>query len=188
MFHSEHLNLRTLQPIASSHDYELTLTGQVLRLRYPNILLPDSSTNEPASNGFFEFQIDQLPDVELESEITNQAAIYFDFNEPVITNTVLHTVGKDFLNVSSSTNELLAEEIVSLYPNPVNDIFIIEIKKNAYLASTLKIFNTSGSMVQEIQLNESKQTIELDAEYDGMYFYKIEQNGTSVAEGKLIKY
>ena len=185
---SEHLNLRTLQPIASSHNYELTLTGKVLRLHYPNILLPDSTTNEPASNGFFEFQIDQLSDVALESEITNRAAIYFDFNEPVITNTVLHTVGKDFLETTSSAVELNAEGTVLIYPNPLSDILSIEIKKDAYLPSTLKIFSTSGKLVQKIQLNENRQSIELSNECVGMYFYRIEHNGATVSDGKLVKH
>lgn len=184
---SEHLNLRTLKPIASSHNYELTLTENILTLNYPNILLPDSTTNEPASNGFFEFEISQLPNVELESEITNRAGIYFDFNEPVITNTVMHTVGKDFLNGSTSTQDILVEGVVLMYPNPLKDILSIEIREEVYLPSNLKIFNTSGNLIQQFKLNESKQTIELDTEDSGMYFYKIEHNGVSVAEGKIVK-
>lgn len=185
---SQYLDVRTLEPIASSHDYELTLTENVLSLQYSNILLPDSTTNEPASNGFFEFQIDQLPNVELESEITNRAGIYFDFNEPIITNTVLHTVGKDFIEETSSAIELIGKGEVSMYPNPLNDILSIEMKDNAYLPSTLKIFNTSGKLVKQIQLKEVNQTIKLTNENSGMYFYKIEYNGTSVSEGILVKY
>jgi len=125
--------------------------------------------------------------VELESEITNRAGIYFDFNDPVITNTVLHTVGKDFLEVSTAIKELSAGGAVMIYPNPLNDIFSIEMKNVTHLPSTLKIFDTAGELIQQTQLIESKQTIELSADLGGMYFYKVVHNGVSVAEGKLVK-
>ena len=106
----------------------------------------------------------------------------------MITNTVLHTIGKDFLEVSTSSRDLLSEQAVLTYPNPSKDIFNIEINNENYLPGILKIFDISGNLVRLIELTESKQTIDLGAEYGGMYFYKIEHNGASVAEGKLMKF
>jgi len=37
----------------------------------------------------------------LETDILNNAAIYFDFNEPVITNTTQHRVGINFVTVGA---------------------------------------------------------------------------------------
>jgi len=67
-----------------------------LTIDFPYILLPDSTTNKFGSNVFIEFFIDQLHDVELETEILNRAGFYFDFSDPIITNTVLHTIEKEF--------------------------------------------------------------------------------------------
>ena len=51
-------------------------------------MLPDSSVNQVGSQGFFKFQIplrNALPDASL---ITNSADIYFDYNPPILTNSV----------------------------------------------------------------------------------------------------
>lgn len=77
----------------SSHPNLFRIYGpRVIEWVFPGIMLPDSNTNEPLSKGFVSFRVDQLPDLSPGTEITNNASIYFDFNDPVITNTYLHTV------------------------------------------------------------------------------------------------
>ena len=61
-------------------------------LLFHNILLPDSTTNEPASHGFFTFEIMAKEGLEDFTSIENTAGIYFDYNQPVITNTVRNTL------------------------------------------------------------------------------------------------
>ncbi len=88
------LDITTIQPSTSSHHYEFEyLGGQVAKWTFNNILLVDSTTNESASHGFFTFNIQQKTANPIGTIIENNAAIYFDFNEPIITNTVFHTVG-----------------------------------------------------------------------------------------------
>lgn len=86
---SEELNWETFEPGASSHPYEATLydDGQAA-FHFRNILLPDSTTNEPGSHGFVQFEIEALPGLDENTPIENTAGIYFDFNPPIITNTV----------------------------------------------------------------------------------------------------
>jgi hypothetical protein len=47
----------------------------------------DSNSNEPLSHGFVRYRIQPKTNLSAGDSITNFAAIYFDFNEPVITNT-----------------------------------------------------------------------------------------------------
>ena len=55
---SEHLDITSLQMGASSHGYTYTIDGEgVLKVRFDHILLPDSTTNELASHGFFKYKI-----------------------------------------------------------------------------------------------------------------------------------
>ena len=76
-----------------SHPYTVTLQNDnILVFRFDNINLPDSMTNEPESHGFVTYSIQTQPGLPLGTAIHNSAAIYFDFNEPVMTNTTLHTV------------------------------------------------------------------------------------------------
>jgi len=95
---SRFLDVSTFQPLAASHDYEVEVQKEnILKFNFNDIQLVDSLKNEPLSHGFIRFSIEQQRDVPLGTVIPNEAAIYFDFNEPVITNTTEHTVGKDFI-------------------------------------------------------------------------------------------
>jgi len=84
------LDYSTLHVTGASHPYEVTLdenTGRMMFL-FDNILLPDSSTNEIESHGFFQYQIRNRSGLAENTFIQNYANIYFDFNPPIITNTV----------------------------------------------------------------------------------------------------
>ncbi len=90
---STDLNIFTVQSGVSSHPYQFRMYGpRVLEWRFNTILLPDSTTDEPGSNGFVMFKVQQVPDLPFGTVIENTANIYFDFEEPVITNTYFHTV------------------------------------------------------------------------------------------------
>lgn len=85
---SEDLDWATFRPGSSSHAYEATLHDDgLLEFHFRDILLPDSTTNEPGSHGFVQFEISALPGLSEETVIENTAGIYFDFNPPIITNT-----------------------------------------------------------------------------------------------------
>jgi uncharacterized repeat protein (TIGR01451 family) len=83
------LDWSSLQVISTSHPCKTTLNeyGKLL-FQFDNILLPDSSVNELASQGFVKFSIQHLPNLSENTEIKNQAAILFDFNPPIVTNTI----------------------------------------------------------------------------------------------------
>ncbi|MCP9237431.1 MopE-related protein [Lewinella sp. JB7] len=92
---SDHLDLNTFTPIAASHPYSTRVSeGGYVTFDFGDIELPDSTTNPQGSQGFVTFEI--RPDSLLAdfTRIENKAAIYFDFNRPVITNTVVSTIVK----------------------------------------------------------------------------------------------
>jgi len=87
------LDLFSVVSGASSHSYDFEMYGQgILQWTFRDIQLPDSTTDEPGSNGFVKFKVRPRADIPLGTPIHNTSAIYFDFNEPIITNTTLHTV------------------------------------------------------------------------------------------------
>ncbi|MFK7774419.1 MAG: FG-GAP-like repeat-containing protein [Saprospiraceae bacterium] len=92
---SEHLDLATLNVRSSSHEYFYEINAdRELKITYATIELPDSTTNLDESQGFIEYSISPKTDVPFGSVIENTAYIYFDFNAPIITNTVFHTIQK----------------------------------------------------------------------------------------------
>ena len=115
------LDLNTLQVLASSHDMVVErLDSVTLAFVFDDIHLPDSSSSVAASQGFVQFEIAQKPDVTLGAIIRNRAAIYFDFNAPVITNSVFRTVNDPLpecpdVMATSDVNETLDFEVS---PNP----------------------------------------------------------------------
>ncbi|MBL7776642.1 MAG: hypothetical protein JNK89_11610, partial [Saprospiraceae bacterium] len=116
-----------LRPGASSHPYAWSVSGAgVLTVTFSNIALPDSNVNEPASHGFVQFRIAQRRDNPLGAIIENSAAIYFDFNEPVITGTVYHTVGKEFLPTSTK-NPPPGQKQLHIFPNPAVQRSIVQL-------------------------------------------------------------
>lgn len=90
---SEWLDLNTVNVVGKSHEmFTEVLPGNVLKFVFNDIYLPDSTSNEPESHGYVIFEVKPIAAAPLGSVIENNTAIYFDFNEPVITNTVINTL------------------------------------------------------------------------------------------------
>ncbi|HZG01736.1 MAG TPA: T9SS type A sorting domain-containing protein [Chitinophagales bacterium] len=77
----------SFQLLAYSHN-NLTqvLNDGIVHFNFPNIQLPDSNTNEPESHGFIQYKIKTASTITPGTSVHNTAAIYFDFNDPIITN------------------------------------------------------------------------------------------------------
>jgi hypothetical protein len=127
---AESLDLSTLKFESASHDYTVILdTHRVLTFVFENILLPDSSRNLAGSQGVVNFSIDHDPSLVVGDIILNDAAIYFDFNEPIITNVSRHVISKDGLPVS--TRAVRAQQVaLSVFPNPTDGLL------NVYIPAT----------------------------------------------------
>ncbi|MEM8891813.1 MAG: SBBP repeat-containing protein, partial [Bacteroidota bacterium] len=88
------LDMSSFRVVGQSHEPMITeaLPDRVMKFRFDNIYLPDSTSDEPNSHGYVIFEILPLPNLPDGTQITNSTSIYFDFNKPVKTNTVLNTV------------------------------------------------------------------------------------------------
>ena len=86
------LDWNSFQLLAYSHE-NLTqvLQNGIVHFNFSNINLPDSTNNEPDSHGWIQYRIKTNSTVTPGTTIHNTAAIYFDFNDPVITNDALVT-------------------------------------------------------------------------------------------------
>ncbi|WP_426492495.1 DUF7619 domain-containing protein [Hymenobacter sp. 102] len=89
------LDISTLQVGAVSHPYRLTVTGRprpVLTFTFEGIMLPDSARNQAGSNGFVQFSLRPKAGLPPRTRIDNAADIFFDYNEPVRTNTTTNRI------------------------------------------------------------------------------------------------
>src|SRR5690606_38302859 len=114
----EYLDPASIERIVASHDFKADFfLNKYLVFYFDNIMLPDSVSNEPESHGFVSFYIKQKPALLPGTAIQNRAAIYFDYNEPIITNMVLNTIIDP---VGIEQRENIKHEIL-VYPNPANN-------------------------------------------------------------------
>ena len=186
---TEVLDLSTLKLQNSSHPYSLSIVdGKILKFLFLNIMLPDSSTNEPASHGFIRFRIGQRANNPLGTVIENSADIFFDFNEAVVTNTTFHTVGESFILAVSTKpiKEKLAA--VKVFPNPFSEQATFEINtKIPYQNLTLTIYNVMGQAVKTIKSNgDNRMILDRNGLTSGVYFYQIQSEVLVLDSGKLM--
>ncbi len=91
------LDWNSLQILTSSHNYQMTINDGKCLFTFPFIMLVDSMKNEPQSHGYIVYKIKTVPNVQLGDVIQNRAAIYFDYNLPIFTNTETTTIVADVL-------------------------------------------------------------------------------------------
>lgn len=181
---SSHFDMSTFHPGASSHNYHININGNEVVYTFENIMLPDSFVNEPGSNGWVEYEISQKFDLPLETPVDNTAAIFFDFNEPVITNTTLHTVGENFLPTSLK-HLAVQEESLVFSPNPVQRGQFVLIDTEVIQSLTYQIFNIDGQVMQSGNLNNGKLQIPRQIS-SGVYLITLTDGEGKTEFGRLV--
>jgi hypothetical protein len=179
------LDINTLKIIGSSHIETTTLLpGNVLKFNFSNIMLPDSLHNEPLSHGYVKYTISPKSDIAPGDQITNRAFIYFDFNSPIITNTVTNTV--EFpLSIKENSDYLL-----KVFPNPTTNTVVISFEDKQSKMLSFKILNLEGQVVYAgegiITNGKFVKTIDLSAISQGVYLLEINSD-KQIVHQKIIK-
>jgi hypothetical protein len=173
------LNITTLNMIDASHNYQMSIKGDTVIWTFNDILLPDDKVNEPASHGFVRFFIKQKANNPLGTEITNQAAIYFDFNPAIITNTTENIVNNDMVTAIEG-GQVITDNHLMIYPNPFSGKLVVRLNENE---AVFKLFNALGELVYQ---TTDLETINLAHLPQASYIYNISTESASYS-GKLIK-
>lgn len=183
------LDPATVVPGAASHPYNWKLQGNgEISFTFSNILLPDSTTNLAGSQGFVTFSVAQQHGVPLGSKILNTAAIFFDFNPPVITNETLHTVG--LLDIVSSTLDLpksKTQNPVRVSPNPASTYTTFQLAKGLFKGHRLQLFSPMGKLVYETAVSEDQLVVPKNNLPAGAYGWRVaDARGVLVGSGVLV--
>lgn len=179
---SPHLDITTFRRGASSHPYEVDIDdGRKATFRFDNIMLPDSNVNLAGSNGFINYYISQNSDLENGVHITNQAAIYFDFNEPIWTNVTDHEVD-DGISVTFEPKEML---LFNLAPNPAVDRIDIEVSDTEWVGGTLTLLDLNGKTLLSEKISDTEMTLELEGVENGLYLVHLKSPSGKQGSQKL---
>lgn len=175
------LDPTTVVNLASSAPFsEFSVSGTgVLKWVFNPMFLPDSATNEPASKGFVMFKIKVKPDLAVGTEINNTASIYFDYNQPVLTNSTSNKIVND-------TVELTGPDDINIYPNPATDALYVQLF-NGLSANKIEVVDVLGRVIYSDMVNAKYSSINLHSFYTGVYFVKVQMGNGNTQVKKFVK-
>jgi uncharacterized repeat protein (TIGR01451 family) len=162
------LDVNTFEMLGYSHPAVVSLNGNILTVRFNNIMLPDSTTDYDGSMGYFQYRIKPLPNLPNGSQIENTAYIYFDYNAPIITNTTQNnfdiTVGQ--FTLSGNENPIV------LFPNPSAGIFYF---KDSHNIHAVEVYNLLG---EKVFVQGAVNQINLQNQPKGIYLVRVNSSHT----------
>uniref|UniRef100_UPI0040494B1D T9SS type A sorting domain-containing protein n=1 Tax=Flavobacterium sp. TaxID=239 RepID=UPI0040494B1D len=160
----------TLVPLNASHNfYTRIVNGNEVEFIFENIQLPfDDADND----GYVVFKIKTLETLLLGDSFSNQAAIYFDFNFPIITNNETTSIVDESLS-----NNVFNNLPISIFPNPTKNNLNIQ-SKSAILK--ISIYDLNGRLLNNVQPNSNQTEYKLDVENlsNGVYFLNVHAGKT----------
>jgi uncharacterized repeat protein (TIGR01451 family) len=170
------LNTNSYQFVNASHNCDVIRIGNTVTYRFMNIMLPDSVNDEPNSHGFINFKINATNGLTMGTQIVDFANIYFDFNDPVLTNDAVVTL----IDVTGAA-DLMSNPVV-IYPNPAKESFNVSFNSNTTGNASIVMYDNTGRKVtnQQVQINvgQNKTNISTNSLENGLYFIEmIQPNG-----------
>jgi uncharacterized repeat protein (TIGR01451 family) len=179
------LNISTLRLVASSHPISSfrLLPGNLLEVIFENIALPDSNSNEPGSHGFVRFAIQRNKAYYASYTIANRAAIYFDYNEPVITNTVSTPLASPSVATEEPWKALVNTPALEISPNPTAQFCTVKTRGLLSGAGEIAILNASNQVCYRQSVPQLADPIQVRAQNlpDGTYWVRA-----SGSEGQML--
>ncbi len=164
----------SMQILFSSHDCNVSVseTG-IVRFSFNDINLPyNNSYGEILSSGFVSYTIKTKPNLSPGTVMGNGAAIFFDYNQPIFTNTVVNTIEWPEWIQTHKANKL------SVFPNPAENMLYI---KSDISITRAVIYDCSGRIVSEklYDLENNFQNIQVGHLAGGLYLLGCEYSDHS---------
>jgi uncharacterized repeat protein (TIGR01451 family) len=187
-------DLESFEIISSSHKMTTSIENKdrAIAFRFDNILLPDSIVDEVNSHGYIDFRIMPKSGLADETIVYNNAHIYFDFNDAIITNTTMNTL-VDVLPVERPTGTKIEDisNLVSLFPNPSNgDEVFLRVANDLKGGYQFAIMDLTGRELSSGEANKQQAQqdfrINTSSMNKGLYLLQI-THGKKRAVKKLLK-
>lgn len=174
------LDVTSLHVVNASHKYQLIVREKdIVEVVFPNIQLPAKIQNETKSHGFVQLEFKPKEGLPLNAVIKNKAAIFFDYNAPVITNIATTRVQ---ITTGIVSNKKLA---FKLFPNPTSVMITVELPYDGN--GQWQLTDISGKMIQQnnIENNTRSFTIDVNNVVNGTYLLSLEINNI-VSTSKVV--
>ena len=166
----EKLDWDTFQPLLSSHEYSVRRNEDDVEFIFTDINLPpsdDSGSSE--GHGFITYRIKPVDNVIIGDVFYNYANIFFDFNEPVLTNTAETEIVQEVAGLDD-----FATAQARLYPNPAGDM--LNVVSNSAVQNVV-VYDLNGREC----FNAQSSSVNVSKLAPGLYLATITTaKGTSV--------
>lgn len=164
-----HTQWTSFEVLGSSHPMTLMYYDfdHKLHFQFDQILLPDSNTNELMSHGYVRYRIRPRNDLAVGDSILNTAAIFFDLNAPVITNTAVTVI--ETASQIAAANTMAAP---SISPNPTTEVVRLDLSA-AFVGAELRVTDATGRVVFTNRAGSISQLIDLSALPKGVYLITL---------------
>ncbi len=165
---SSKLDVESFRMIGATHEYEVRIEdNKVAIFTFDNILLPDSTTDLEGSQGGLRFSINTAAALADGEQVSNDAYIYFDFQQPIHTNYAITEAQATFSLVEQRSGVPTLE----MFPNPARDV--VQLKSLSNHREEISLYSMNGQLVKRF-LIPAKGTVQLELnEYQsGIYFVK----------------
>jgi uncharacterized repeat protein (TIGR01451 family) len=173
---STNLDWSTFDLIYASHYMNVVDLGNgVRKFDFPQIWLPDSTSNEPESHGMIVYRIKELVTNGEGEEIFNTAHIYFDWNPAIVTNTTYN------INTSLGIEELGNSSVI--YPNPTSNNFTIKANERI---EQIRIYDMLGKEWKNLRPTSLNPTVDISTLPQGIYLVNVSTEKGTFTE-RLIK-
>ena len=185
------LDAASFMPGSSSHPYTWEILGNsILRITFDDVqLLPGGSAADPERQGFVKFKLSQKPNNPAGAKIENRAALFFDYQAPRLTNTVVHRVGEfpQFVQVSVDDPQQPTGVKINVFPNPFIDAATFEVVGMEMMKEAeLVIFDGKGRMVErKVFFGNRLEYRHNNRLSSGAYFFLIKSEGRLLGSGKI---
>ncbi|MGC9330696.1 MAG: choice-of-anchor L domain-containing protein [Bacteroidales bacterium] len=186
----EHLDPQTLRLTGTSHDGYIRLSKEgIITWVFRNINLPAAENDESGSKGFVSYSIKQVPMTsdDYGTVIENQASLYFDNNDPVVTN-ISHLTFWNLPDIPTHVpDESKTLTVVNVYPNPAHTKANFQLPEGDYSNLHFLMYDATGKLVREVTgINKALFSVKLDLLSTGVYYYDIRENEQTIGQGKLM--
>lgn len=171
------IDLKSFEFLSASHAASWSISGSgVLSIRFDDINLVDSFTNNLASQGYFAYTVRLKDNLAANATLSNTANIFFDYNQAIVTNTA-----QNKLALPTLVNHLYRDHKIDLYPQPARDYITLQSEETAVIGYS--IMHLNGALVQaSTKLNSgSLHVIKIDHLSNGSYVLKVRLKDREVA-------
>lgn len=161
----ENLDWTTLRLVSASHAYRVEVTeGNHVEFIFDNINLPHEAEDAAGSNGFVAYKIKPKQNIQVGDTMMGNAAIYFDYNLPIITNMVSTEI------VQHLSTPDFASASIRVYPNPTDGKLFLQ-STNGTSITGAAVFSLQG---KELLRFTAADVLDLNSLSAGMYLLDVE--------------